>query len=62
MYRCRRCETDLAHCHGTLVHHDDGARECSLPGCAAEPIQHDLVLWCADVWGGCCATTHALAG
>jgi len=55
MSRCRRCEIDLMHCHGTLVRHDDGACECTMVGCTGDVVSHDLVLACADAWTGCCS-------
>lgn len=62
MIACRRCEIDVLHCHGTLVRHDDGAWECSAPGCAGDAAGHDFVLDCADVWSGCCAGDRWVAG
>lgn len=56
MNRCRRCDVELAHCHGTLVRHDDGGWECTAPGCTGDVVAHDLVLVCAEQWIGCCAT------
>jgi hypothetical protein len=60
---CRRCTTDLAHCHGTLVRHEDGSWECTAevpdatgkpPGrCAGDVVAHDFVLRCADQCGCC---------
>ncbi len=54
MARCRRCETDLVHCHGTLVRHGDGEVECSNPRCAGRVAVHDFVIVCEDVQSGCC--------
>ena len=55
MASCRRCATDLVHCHGTLVRHAEGDVECSDPGCAGRVAVHDFVIRCADVETGCCA-------
>jgi hypothetical protein len=49
----------MLHCHGTLVRHDDGGWECSADGCAGDPVRHDFVLFCADVWSGCCRPAGA---
>ncbi len=54
MAPCRRCETDLLHCHGTLVRHASGEVECSDPGCAGKAGVHDFVIGCDDVQSGCC--------
>ena len=58
MSHCRRCETELAHCHGTLVRHDDGTWECSAGGaaggCGGDVEAHDFVIGCAEAWPGCC--------
>lgn len=62
MAGCRRCEIDVLHCHGTLVRHDDGSWECSVPDCAGEVTMHDFVLECGDVWSGCCAGSRWVAG
>lgn len=59
MSGCRRCEVEVLHCHGTLVRHDDGAWECSAEGCDGDPVGHDVVLVCADVWSGCCEPAGA---
>jgi hypothetical protein len=41
-------------CAGTLISHDDGAVECTDPGCAvADPARHGLYLDCAEIHGGC---------
>jgi hypothetical protein len=62
MSGCRRCEIDVLHCHGTLVRHDDGGRECSAGGCSGDAVIHDLVLVCRDQWADCCADDAAAAG
>jgi hypothetical protein len=54
MAPCRRCETDLLHCHGTLVRHGEGEVECSDPRCAGRLAVHDFVIVCDDVQSGCC--------
>ena len=55
MAPCRRCDTDLLHCHGTLVRHGAGADECSADDCPGPVALHDLVIECQDVQAGCCA-------
>ncbi|WP_088281917.1 hypothetical protein [Kineosporia sp. A_224] len=55
MASCRRCTTDLVHCHGTLVRHSGGDVECSDPGCEGRVAVHDFVIRCGDVESGCCA-------
>jgi hypothetical protein len=55
MTTCHRCADDLRHCHGTLVLHDDGAAECTEPGCPGDPVMHDVVLTCGSDLCGCCA-------
>ena len=66
MSHCRRCETELAHCHGTLVRHDDGIWECTadqgagVAGCVGDVEAHDFVIGCAEAWAGCCAESFAL--
>ena len=59
MSGCRRCEVEVLHCHGTLVRHEDGGWECSAGECPGYVDLHDLVLTCADLWGGCCAVPLA---
>jgi hypothetical protein len=54
MTHCRRCSTDLVHCHGTLVQHAEGDLECSDPGCAGRVAVHDFVILCDDVQARCC--------
>jgi hypothetical protein len=49
----------VLHCHGTLVRHDDGSWECSAPWCGGDPVGHDFVLGCADVWAVCCDPRRA---
>ncbi len=44
MASCRRCATDLVHCHGTLVRHTRGDVECSDPGCEGRVAVHDFVM------------------
>ncbi|MBI4943661.1 MAG: hypothetical protein HY830_23215 [Actinobacteria bacterium] len=59
MASCRRCATDLVHCHGTLVRHTRGDVECSDPGCEGRVAVHDFVIRCGDVESGCCAQQTA---
>jgi hypothetical protein len=62
MSECRRCRIDVLHCHGTLVRHDDGSWECSAEGCLRDPVEHDFVLVCGDVWSSCCDIPGRSAG
>ncbi|MEU3273893.1 hypothetical protein ABZ639_23900 [Saccharomonospora sp. NPDC006951] len=51
---CVSCKTDLDHCHGTLVRHEDGAADCTDLGCTdLEVLRHDLVIDCGSIEGGC---------
>jgi hypothetical protein len=46
------CDDDLAHCHGVLIHHDDGRTECiEDPPCDAGELTHAWAVGCAEV--GC---------
>jgi hypothetical protein len=56
MSTCTGCESGLDHCHGTLLVHGDGARDCTDGECALDdPLRHALVVDCFNVVGGCCA-------
>ncbi|MDP9388033.1 MAG: hypothetical protein M3Q48_08895 [Actinomycetota bacterium] len=50
MTSCPDCATDRNHCHGVLLVHGDGTREC--PECAGpDPAGHD---WRAPCEAACC--------
>ncbi len=50
--RCTDCTDELEHCHGVLVRHADGHRECVAdPRCAAGEPAHGWAVPCAEV--GC---------
>jgi hypothetical protein len=56
MSTCAGCQTGLDHCHGTLVVHGDGTRDCTDADCALDdPLRHALIVDCFNVVGGCCA-------
>lgn len=55
MAECRRCSAALLHCHGTLVHHDDGTADCTDEDCAGDVALHDFVMSCFEINSGCCA-------
>lgn len=45
---------DLDHCRGTLVLHQDGAAECTEPGCAhLDAARHPMTDGCDVLLGGC---------
>jgi hypothetical protein len=49
--RCRECEAELQHCHGTLIRHALWHSECTDADCTTpELIVHTLVIDC-DVAG-----------
>lgn len=51
---CAECAAELDHCHGTLIHHPDGAVDCTEQECSAlDPARHGLVTDCASIAGGC---------
>jgi hypothetical protein len=58
--RCRICEADLWHCHGTFVRHDDGSSECTEPDCLGEVSVHAFVVDCTDVLSSCCVPAQDL--
>ncbi|MEI7913316.1 MAG: hypothetical protein WCH82_01075 [Mycobacteriaceae bacterium] len=52
---CRHCAAGLPHCHGTLIHHPTGQRQCTEPDCAhPEVVLHSLTVDC-DALGCQCA-------
>jgi hypothetical protein len=56
MSTCADCVAGLDHCHGTLVVHRDGMRDCTEADCAViDPLRHALIVDCMAVVGGCCA-------
>ena len=59
MDRCRDCEQDLWHCHGTLVRHTDGTVECCDETCPDVHARHAFELSCADIAPSCCAGVAA---
>ncbi|AHH97996.1 hypothetical protein GCM10010174_05930 [Kutzneria viridogrisea] len=51
---CAECTQHRSHCHGTLIVHGDGSRECVEPSCRdVHRHRHDLVIDCRAVHGGC---------
>jgi hypothetical protein len=51
---CLSCTGELDHCHGTLILHEDGAVDCTEPGCRdLDQARHRLTIICAEVDGGC---------
>lgn len=61
---CRECETEMAHCHGTLIRHSLLRSECTEDGCSdPELVMHGLVIDCDSVGCDCCQQSeHRLAG
>lgn len=53
--RCRGCDEDLEHCHGTFVEHEDGGWECTAPQCAGPTVVHRWVVRCQELGVGCCS-------
>lgn len=57
------CETELAHCHRTLVLHADGSAECDgEAACGADELQHDLWVACTELGCGCVGDESPLEG
>lgn len=57
------CETELAHCHGTLVLHADGTVECDeVAACDADELQHELWVACDELGCGCVGDDAPLDG
>ena len=55
MSSCPECGSDLDHCHGTLVAHGDGSRDCTDAACGLpDPLRHALIVDCFVIVGGCC--------
>lgn len=51
---CRECETQMAHCHGTLIRHALRRSECTEDGCSSpELVLHGLVIDCDTVGCDC---------
>ena len=48
---CADCRAGLAHCHGTLLVHEEGGADCTDPACDASAARHTLSTSCAEV--GC---------
>lgn len=57
--RCRDCDRDLAHCHGTYVEHEDGSWECTAPGCVGPALAHRWVVSCQELCAECCSVVAA---
>ncbi|TNC22398.1 hypothetical protein [Amycolatopsis alkalitolerans] len=54
---CPSCVSELDHCHGTLVRHEDELVECTEPGCRdLDLVRHTLSVSCAEIDGGCHCT------
>lgn len=54
---CPSCVSELDHCHGTLVRHEDDVVECTDDGCRdLDPARHALTIGCDEVHGGCPCT------
>ncbi|WP_236788925.1 hypothetical protein [Amycolatopsis sp. GM8] len=54
---CLSCVSELDHCHGTLVSHEDDFVECTDSGCRdLDLARHVFTATCADVDGGCHCT------
>jgi hypothetical protein len=58
--RCRDCDEELAHCHGTFVTHEDGSWECTDVGCDGPVLLHRWAVSCEDLAGGCCGLAVAV--
>lgn len=54
MTRCRDCDQQLWHCHGTLVLHPDGSAECTDPGCPDPRSPHSFRIDCTEISAACC--------
>jgi hypothetical protein len=49
---CIDCDDELQHCHGVLVRHADGRREClELPACDGAEHGHGWAVACTEL--GC---------
>ena len=46
---CKLCDSGLEHCHGHLIEHTDGFRDCSDPACMyGDDNLHELFSSCSD--------------
>lgn len=50
--RCRECEDDLAHCHGTVILHVGRRAECT-EDCGDPEMDHTFTIDCAAIGCGC---------
>ena len=50
---CADCTSDLAHCHGTWLLHEDGTAACTDDGCGLDADAHVWEGRCTDVADGC---------
>ncbi|WAL67182.1 hypothetical protein ORV05_05165 [Amycolatopsis cynarae] len=54
---CAGCSSDLDHCHGTVILHEDGSVECTEPDCRdLDEARHTLRITCTEIEGGCACT------
>ena len=59
----RCCDTELTHCHGTLVLHADGTAECEhAEACDVDEAQHDLWVTCHELRCSCAGDDAPLDG
>jgi hypothetical protein len=58
---CTDCDDELEHCHGVLVRHADGRREClDPPACDAVEPAHGWAVPCADLGCPCAEEPEVL--
>lgn len=59
---CADCEAELDHCHGTLIVHQEGVRECTDFDCFVfDTARHALVIDCTSLNVDCeCLDAHLL--
>jgi hypothetical protein len=51
---CEECVAGSSHCHGTLIIHADGSRECVDADCReVQEERHELVINCRTGLGDC---------
>lgn len=56
---CGDCAGNLDHCHGGVVTHRDGARECTDQNCGdVDPARHALVLDCVELAACACVAVE----
>ncbi|MGK2881830.1 MAG: hypothetical protein ACSLE6_13905 [Mycobacterium sp.] len=56
-YECGQCREDIAHCHGTVIHHARLRAECTEDHCISpESVLHGFAVHC-EVIGCVCAHT-----